>query len=60
MEVVNNFYYYWEKNWILSEVRVFHFNLMVYSCLNVIDCNTNELVQDEIDDVWIYDWKPMN
>lgn len=56
MDVWNNLYYNVENDWILSEVRVFTANDMVYVSLQVIDCKTRKLVDEYIDDVWVYDW----
>jgi hypothetical protein len=54
----NSIHYNAEHNWILTEVRLFdeQQGTMVDAQLHIVDCSTGKLVEDDIDDVWSYDW----
>lgn len=59
MNLETNNYYNQENNWLLAEARVFDekFENMIDVSLTVIDLNKMMMLEEQLEDVWEYDWE---
>ena len=59
MNLETNNYYNEENNWLLTEARVFDekFANMIDVNLTVIDLNKMMMLEEQLEDVWEYNWE---